>query len=57
MIEKSFGLLFHLKAPKNTKGNDRHIYLKITVDGVTSEVALKRSWPLSIFHPFLRICS
>jgi integrase len=45
MVEKSFGLLFHLKAPKNTKGNDRHIYLKITVDGVTSEVALKRSWP------------
>jgi len=44
MVEKSFGLNFRLKMPKNAKGKERHIYLKITVDGTSTEVAVKRNW-------------
>ncbi len=33
MLEKSFGLLFFLKQPKNYKKGPMYIYIKITVNG------------------------
>jgi site-specific recombinase XerD len=44
MLEKSFGLFFFLKQPKNQKSDERYIYLRITVDGIVKEVSLKRIW-------------
>jgi len=44
MLEKSFGLLYYLKQPKNQKGKDRFVYLRITVDGKPKEVSIKRRW-------------
>jgi hypothetical protein len=42
MVEKSFGLLFFLKQPKNQTDDVRFIYLKITVDGKANELSTKR---------------
>ena len=47
MLEKSFGLFFFLKAPKNQKSDERYIYLRITVDGIPKELSTKRMWNLS----------
>lgn len=47
MIEKSFGLLFFLRQPKNQKSTSRHLYLRITVDGTGKELSLKRTWEVS----------
>lgn len=48
MLEKSFGLFFFLKAPKNQKKSDeRYIYLRLTVDGISNELSVKRMWSLS----------
>src|SRR5476651_2123177 len=44
MLEKSFGVFFFLKKPKNEKGNLRYVYLRITVDGIAKDVATKRQW-------------
>jgi site-specific recombinase XerD len=44
MLEKSFGLFFFLKQPKNQTEGDRYVYLRITVDGTAKEVSLKRNW-------------
>ena len=44
MLEKSFGLFFFLKQPKNQKINERYVYLRITVDGVSKELSTKRLW-------------
>ena len=44
MLEKSLGLFFFLKKPKNEKGNSRFVYLKITLDGESKDVATKRKW-------------
>lgn len=44
MLEKSLGLFFFLKKPKNEKGNARFVYLKITVDGESRDLATKRKW-------------
>ena len=33
-----------MKKGKNAKGDERHVYLKITVDGVAAEIATKRLW-------------
>lgn len=41
-MEKSFGLLFYLKKPKNFKEGQRPVYLRITVNGVSSEICTKR---------------
>jgi integrase len=46
MLEKSFGLFFFLKQPKNQKNEERYVYLRITVDGTSKELSLKRSWQL-----------
>jgi len=48
MLEKSFGLFFFLKKPKNENADGtRYVYLRITVDGVSKEVSTKRLWHLS----------
>lgn len=47
MLEKSFGLLFFLKKPKNEKGNIRYVYLRITIDGESKNLALKRKWDVN----------
>jgi len=44
MLEKSLGLLFYLKKPKDYKNGPVPIYLRITVDGVEKEMSTKRSW-------------
>jgi integrase len=44
MLEKSLGLFFFLKKPKNENGNLRFVYLKITVDGESKDIATKRKW-------------
>jgi site-specific recombinase XerD len=47
MLEKSFGLFFFLKQAKNQKSEERYIYLRITVDGISKEISLKRNWTSS----------
>ncbi len=43
MLEKNFNLLFYLKKPKNyLDGRPMHIYLRITVDGVSKELSIGR---------------
>lgn len=42
MLEKSFGLLFFLRKPKNYKSGPLPIYLKLTVDGSPKELSAKR---------------
>jgi site-specific recombinase XerD len=42
MLEKSFGLLFYLRKPKNYKSGPLPIYLKITVNGTAKELSSKR---------------
>ncbi|MDB5142613.1 MAG: site-specific integrase [Mucilaginibacter sp.] len=51
MLEKSFGLFFFLKKPKNEKGNARYIYLRLTVDGISKDVATKRQWDKLRWNP------
>ncbi len=42
LVEQSYGLTFFLKSSKNVK--IRHIYLRITVDGIPKETSTKRKW-------------
>ncbi|WP_160139637.1 site-specific integrase [Chryseobacterium sp. c4a] len=42
LVEQSYGLTFFLKSSKNEK--IRHIYLRITVDGIPKETSTKRKW-------------
>jgi len=44
MLEKSLGLMFFLKKPKNYDGGAMYVYLKVTVDGVPKDLSVKRSW-------------
>ncbi len=44
MLEKSLGLMFYLKRPRNYQGGPVYIYFKITVDGVSKDLSVKRSW-------------
>src|ERR1700744_3201151 len=44
MLEKSFGLLFFLKQPKNQNTQGKYVYLRITVDGIAKEISTKRIW-------------
>lgn len=44
MLEKSFGLLFYLKKPKNYQKGNMPIYLRITVNGVSKEISIGREW-------------
>ncbi|MCH7411647.1 phage integrase SAM-like domain and Arm DNA-binding domain-containing protein [Belliella sp. DSM 111904] len=43
MIEKTFSILYYLKAARNLKGNQKHIYARITVDCVRVEISTKLS--------------
>ena len=43
-MEKSFGLFFFLKQPKNQDSDVRYVYLRITVDGTSKELSTKRLW-------------
>jgi site-specific recombinase XerD len=43
MLDKSFGLLFYLKKPKNYMKGEIPIYLRLTVDGISKELSVKRS--------------
>jgi site-specific recombinase XerD len=43
MIMKRFGLLFYLKKPRGYSSGDRPIYMRITVDGIVTELSLQRS--------------
>lgn len=44
MLEKSFGLYFYLKQSKNEKNAARYVYMRITVDGKSTELSTKRLW-------------
>ncbi len=45
MLEKSLGLLFFLKKPKNqSESAERYVYLRISVNGIHKELSLKRTW-------------
>ncbi|HWV72886.1 MAG TPA: site-specific integrase [Pseudosphingobacterium sp.] len=44
MLEKSYGLLFFLKQPKDVKRKERYVYLRITVDGLAKEFSTKEKW-------------
>ncbi|TFF35501.1 site-specific integrase [Mucilaginibacter psychrotolerans] len=50
MLEKSLGLMFFLKHPKNYEQGDKYIYLRITVDGVSKELSTKRVWDPARWH-------
>jgi integrase len=52
MLEKSIGLLFFLKKPKNyQQGDPKDVYLKITVDGIARELSCKRKWEYKRWNP------
>jgi hypothetical protein len=44
MLEKNFGLLFFLKKPNPFRKGPWLVFLRITVDGLSREMSLKRSW-------------
>lgn len=44
MLERSFGMFFFLKQPKNAKAVERYVYLRITVNGKACELSTKRVW-------------
>lgn len=43
MLDKSFGLLFYLKKRSGYQKGEIPIYLRITVDGISKELSVKRS--------------
>jgi hypothetical protein len=47
MLEKSFGLLFYLRKQRNVEKGLMYVYLRITVDGQSRDLSVKRSWPAS----------
>lgn len=51
MLDKSFGLLFYLKKPKNHEKGAIPIYLRITVDGIPKELSTKRACDPSRWNP------
>lgn len=44
MLERSLGILFFLKRPKNQRSKECYVYLRITVDGKAKELSTKRKW-------------
>lgn len=51
MLDKSFGLLFYLKKPKNYQKGEIPIYLRITVDGIPRELSVKRTCDPARWNP------
>ena len=43
-MEKSFGLFFFLKQPKNYITGPKYVYLRLTVDSAAHEIYTKRLW-------------
>jgi site-specific recombinase XerD len=41
-MEQSFGLVFHLKKPKNFKKGELPVYMRITVDGLCCEISTRQ---------------
>ncbi|TFF37650.1 phage integrase SAM-like domain and Arm DNA-binding domain-containing protein [Mucilaginibacter psychrotolerans] len=44
MLEKSFGMLFYLRKQRHADKGTMYIYLRITVDGLSRDVSVKRTW-------------
>lgn len=57
MLDKSFGLLFYLKKPKNYQKGEIPIYLRITVDGTPKELSVKRTCDPARWNPHARRAS
>jgi site-specific recombinase XerD len=51
MLEKSFNLMFFLKRRQNCTNTELYIYLRITVNGVSKELSVKRAWALERWNP------
>lgn len=51
MLDKSFGLHFYLKKPKDYLKGVIPIYLRITVDGIPKELSTKRSCEPNRWNP------
>jgi site-specific recombinase XerD len=51
MLDKSFGLLFYLKKRSGYQKGEIPIYLRITVDGVSKELSVKRSCDPDRWNP------
>jgi site-specific recombinase XerD len=49
-MEKSFGLFFYLKKSKKLNGNERPVYLRITVNGVSCDISIKRKCDLNSWN-------
>jgi integrase len=47
MLEKSFGLLFYLRKQRHADKGAMYIYLRITVDGLSRDLSVKRTWSAS----------
>jgi len=47
MLEKSFGMFYFLKRPKTKEKINRYVYLRITANGESRELSLKRRWPVN----------
>jgi hypothetical protein len=44
MLEKSFGLLFYLRKQRHADKGAMYIYIRITVDGLSRDLSVKRTW-------------
>ena len=51
MLDKSFGLLFYLKKRSGYQKGEVPIYLRITVDGVSKELSVKRTCDPERWNP------
>jgi len=47
MLEQSYGLTFFLKSSNVKDKSIRHVYLRITVDGIPKETSTKRKWEVN----------
>ncbi|SDF14311.1 Site-specific recombinase XerD [Mucilaginibacter pineti] len=50
MLENSFGLLFFLKTSGGRKQTVKHVYLRITVNGVARELSTRMHWYTDRWH-------
>ena len=56
-MERSLGLLLFLKKPKNFDGGEMPIYLRLTVNGVSKEVSLRKTCSAKNWNPELGFAS
>ena len=50
-MEKSLGILFFLRKPQPFRSGPWLVFLRITVDGITKELSLKRTWQKGKWKP------